>query len=96
MEGIDRISIKRTIRNQLKKNGIKKASLFGSFHSGNFDENSDIDILIEANDDMSLMDLARIKREIEEVAGFRVDIMTYRSLDPRYKELFMSNSEELI
>lgn len=84
------------IRRELVKRGIEKASLFGSLHSGNFSETSDIDIMIEARDDMSLLDLTRLKRELEEVCGFKVDIVTYRSIDPRYREEFIKNSEELI
>ncbi len=78
------------------KNGIKKASLFGSLHSGDFVENSDIDIMIEARENMSLLDIARLKRELEEMSGFKVDLITYGSIDPRYRKKFMDNSEELI
>ncbi len=96
MKHINRSSLKNIIRKGLIENGIRKASLFGSLHSGDFKETSDIDLMIEAKEDMSLMDLARLKRELEEASGFRVDIITYRSLDPRYKDIFINNSEELI
>lgn len=92
----ERSSLKAKVRSELRKKGIRKASLFGSLHSGEFTERSDIDLMIEAGDDMSLLDLARLKRELEEAVGFRIDIITYRSLDPRFKDLFLNNSEELI
>lgn len=85
-----------SIRNRLLKNGIKKASLFGSLHSGEFGEDSDIDIMIETRDDMSLLDMARLKRELEEITGFKVDLITYGSIDPRYRKKFIDNSEVLI
>ena len=96
MKKLNRSKIKTIIKKELIRNGIKKASLFGSLLGGNFKDNSDIDIMIEAKDDMSLMDLARLERELEEACGFTVDIITYRSIDPRYKDLFINNSEELI
>lgn len=96
MKMIDKTQIKNTIRKKLKNNGVRKASLFGSFQSGDFGNDSDIDIMIEPDENMSLLDLARLKREIEEVVGFRVDIITYRSLNPRYLDKFMKNAEELI
>ena len=89
-------SLKKPIRDRLLKNGIKKASLFGSLHSGDFEENSDIDIMIEAREDMSLLDLARLKHELEEITGFKVDLITYGSIDPSYRKKFIDNSEELI
>ena len=96
MKGIEKSSIIKSIKKELMRNGIRRASLFGSLHSGNFTEKSDIDIMIEPTNDMSLLDLAKLKRELEEIVGFRVDIITYNSLDIRYKERFISNSEELI
>lgn len=51
--------------------------------------------MIEAGDDMSLLDLSRLKRELEEICGFKVDIITFRSIDPRYRDQFMKNTEEL-
>lgn len=96
MRQINRSLLKNTIRKELVKNGIRKASLFGSLYNGEFRETSDIDIMIEAKNDMSLLDLARLKRELEEVSGFKVDIITFRSIDPRYRDLFIKNSEELI
>ncbi|MFO8051964.1 MAG: nucleotidyltransferase domain-containing protein [Thermoplasmatota archaeon] len=96
MKGPDPGALKKVIRNRLLKNGIRKASLFGSLHSGNFGENSDIDIMIEARENMSLLDLARLKRELEEISGFNVDLITYGSIDPRYRKRFMNNSEDLI
>lgn len=96
MQQPDLGSLKKSIRNRLIKNGIQKASLFGSLHSDNFNENSDIDVMIEARENMSLLDLARLKRELEEVSGFKVDLITYGSIDPRYRKQFMDNSEDLI
>ena len=96
MKEIEKSSIIKSIKKELMRNGIRRASLFGSLHSGNFTEKSDIDIMIEPPNDMSLLDLAKLKRELEEIVGFRVDIITYNSLDIRYKERFISNSEELI
>lgn len=93
---LDPAPIKRKIRKRLIQNGIKRASLFGSFHSGDFGKNSDIDLMIEVNDGMSLLDLSRLKRELEEISGFKVDLVTYGSIDPRYRKKFMENAEDLI
>lgn len=96
MVTLSKMAMKNIIRKELMKNGIKKASLFGSLHSGDFKESSDIDIMIEARENMSLLDLSRLKRELEEICGFKVDIITYGSIDPRYRDQFIRNSEELI
>jgi predicted nucleotidyltransferase len=96
MELSKKNEIRSKIKDRLLMKGIRKANLFGSFNSSDFNEKSDIDIVIEAYRSMSLMDLAILKRELEEITGFPIDITTFKSIDPRYRELFLRSSEELI
>ena len=54
--------IKRKIAPVLKRNGVKRAGIFGSYARGEQKKNSDIDILIEF--DGSLLDLVGIEMEM--------------------------------
>lgn len=57
---------------------LKKLGLFGSVLTDKFDENSDIDIIIEQqNPDM--FELVTIKNELEKLLGKPVDIVRYRN-----------------
>lgn len=49
----------------LKKFGVKKASLFGSYARGYFDQHSDIDVLIEAPKGMGIQ-FIMLKHELED------------------------------
>ena len=70
----------------LKRFGVKRASLFGSLARGEDREDSDIDILVEFEAGKSLLDLAGLKIELEELLGRRVDLLTFNSLHPLLKD----------
>lgn len=69
----------------LKKNGIKKASIFGSYARGESKADSDIDILIEPKKGRGLFNFAGIKLEIENKIKKKVDLVTYKSINPYLK-----------
>lgn len=81
---------KKKITSILKKNGVKKAALFGSFARGEAKKKSDIDLLIEFKGKKSLFDLVGLKIELEESTGRSVDLVTYASLHPLLKERILS------
>ncbi|TET90312.1 MAG: hypothetical protein E3J35_07330 [Methanomassiliicoccales archaeon] len=51
--------IKEKILPILERYGVKRVGLFGSVLRGEARENSDIDILVEIEDDISLLNLGR-------------------------------------
>jgi predicted nucleotidyltransferase len=59
---------------------VKNACLFGSVSRGDDVEGSDLDLLVEPTDTTTLLDLARLKIELEKLLGIRVDIATPRAL----------------
>lgn len=72
--------IKKTFIKVLKRYGVKKAALFGSIVRGEYNKDSDIDLLIEFNGRKSLLDLAGLKLELQELIGKEVDVITYNSI----------------
>ena len=70
----------------LKKHGIKKAGIFGSYARGDNKEGSDIDILAEVPGNVDLYDFVGIKLELEESLGKKVDFVEYCTIKPRIKE----------
>ena len=71
---------RKVIVKTLKKYGIKKAGIFGSYVRGENKKNSDIDILIEAPKGFSLFNLVALERELMESLGRKVDILTYKGI----------------
>ncbi|PXF51814.1 MAG: hypothetical protein C4B55_05555 [Candidatus Methanophagaceae archaeon] len=88
--------IKKTLIEVLRKYGVKKAALFGSVARGEATEESDIDLLIEFEGRKSLLDLAGLKLELQELLRRRVDLLTYKSLHPLLKERILSEQEEIL
>jgi hypothetical protein len=78
--------IKQKILPILEKYNIKRAGLFGSYVRGDMREDSDIDILVEIEEDISLLDFVGIKLEIEEILGKKVDLVEYDTIKPLIKE----------
>ena len=78
----------------LKKYGVKKASLFGSYAKGLADPDSDVDLLIEAPAGMG-MEFISLKHELEDSLHKKVDLVTYKGLD-RYLEPYILNSQKSI
>ena len=71
----------RKIVSILKKNGVTKAAIFGSYARGDAKKNSDIDILIKPPTGIGL-GFVGIKLELEEKLGRKVDLLTYNSIHP--------------
>ena len=69
-----------------KKNGVVRAGIFGSIVRGESKKNSDVDILIKFKGGKGLLDLVRLKIELEEKLGRKVDIVEYSAIHPLLKE----------
>ena len=85
--------IRRKILPILRKHGVTKASVFGSWARGESKEGSDLDILVELPEGKSLLDLARLKIELEERLGIRVDVLTYNSIHPLLRDRILSEQK---
>lgn len=59
-------------------------------------EDSDIDVLVEIGDDISLLDFVGIKLEIEEALGRRVDLVEYSTIKPLLKDRILSEQVEIL
>ena len=78
--------IKRKILPILQRYGVKKIGLFGSCVRGEMREDSDIDILVEIEDDISLLEFVGVKLEIEEALGKEIDLVEYNTIKPLLRE----------
>lgn len=93
---IDIEGIKQKILPILEPYGVKRIGLFGSFVRGEIKEDSDIDILVEIEKDISLLDFIGIKLEIEEVLGRKVDLVEYDTIKPILKERILNEQVRIL
>jgi len=80
----------------LRRLGVRRASVFGSLARGEGGEKSDVDLLVELEPGRSLLDLAELKVELEEVLGRRVDVITYDSLHPLLRERVLREQRRIL
>jgi predicted nucleotidyltransferase len=73
----------RLVAGIARRNGAVRVSLFGSIARGDACPDSDLDVLVEMESGRSLLDLARLERELRESLGFEVDVATPKSLHPQ-------------
>lgn len=68
--------IQNAIESYKHRYKIKKAILFGSYASGKATEQSDIDLIVEFQEDaVSLFDISGLKHDLEESLGIKVDVI---------------------
>lgn len=68
-------NLKEKIKNIAQKYHMKKVVLFGSRADNTCREDSDVDLIVEFYEPVSLLRLAKIKLAFEEIIGLPVDIV---------------------
>ncbi|MCY7412245.1 MAG: nucleotidyltransferase family protein [Salinibacterium sp.] len=70
----------------LASHGVRHIRVFGSVARGADSPSSDIDLLVDLPESMSLFIIARVESELAELLGSRVDLVSSRSLRPHLAE----------
>jgi len=80
-----------------KKNKVRELSLFGSRVRGDFDDTSDFDILVDFHPDsgVSLIEFSRMKIDLEELLGTKVDLVPKAGLKPLIRDSVLSEAEPI-
>lgn len=89
-------SIKQKVIPILKRHGAKKAGLFGSLVRNEAKPRSDIDILVDLDTNLSLIDIVRIKLELEKAIGRKVDLVQYAAIKPFLKDQILNEELKII
>lgn len=85
-----------TIKPILQKYGVTKSDLFGSYARGDFNDQSDVDILVDIPKGTSLFDLIYLKEDLEKSLAKKVDIVTYRSVNKHVSKYIFENIRQVI
>lgn len=90
------VSIQRKAAPVLKKYDVMKAAVFGSVARGDFHSASDVDVLVDLPIGKTLLDLVALQRELSQVLGSDVDVVTYRSLHPFIKTRVLRDQQPIL
>ena len=64
--------------------------------NGTFNDESDIDILVELDDELSLLDFVRIELDLEDSLRKKVDLVEYKSFKPRLRNRILSEEVRVL
>ena len=77
-------NILRKHKQELKKRfKLKKIGIFGSYVRDKQGKRSDVDILVEFKEPVSLLEFVAIERHLSELIGKKVDLVMKSALKPR-------------
>lgn len=74
------------IKQIAQRHGAHGVAVFGSVARGESTDASDLDLIVDLDDDRSLLDRIALKQALEEFLGSRVDVMNRKSLHPALRE----------
>ena len=77
--------IKTRIKPILEKSGIRKAGIFGSA-ARRESVIHDLDLLVKIERKISLLEFIRIKHELEDALGMKVDLVEYSAIKPALRD----------
>src|SRR5260370_40836142 len=78
-----------------RKYGAYNVRVFGSVARGEADEKSDIDLLVDLEKGRSLLDLAGLLVDLEDLLGCKVDVVPEDSLRERIRERVLKEAVAL-
>ena len=79
----------------LRKYGVLSASVVGSVARGQQTSKSDIDIVIDVIQPISLLTFAKIKIELEDILKSKVDLIERSAIKPRSRKYLLQDEIQL-
>lgn len=80
----------------LKKAGVTRSSLFGSYVRGEEKEGSDIDILVDFPKGKSLFDFIGLQLKLEDTLHKKVDLGEYSTIKPRLRDYILKEAVQIL
>lgn len=74
---------------------LARPRVFGSTLRGDDRDGSDLDLLVDPLPGASLFDLGGLQEELEALTGIRVDLLTPKSLSPRFRAHVLAEAKPL-
>ena len=89
--------IKNKILPILRSHKVTKAGIFGSYARGEQKKKSDVDILVEINDNnMGLLEFIRLKNIIQKAIKKKIDLVEYSGIRKEIKDNILNDEVPII
>ena len=86
-------TIKNKILPILKREGVTKAAIFGSFARGEANKKSDVDLLVKFEKGKSLLDLINLQYSLEDKVGRKFDVVSYGGINHLLKKIILGEQK---
>jgi hypothetical protein len=83
------------IRGAIERSRTRNPRVFGSVLHGADVEGSDLDLLVDALPGTTLLDMAGLQLELEEILGLPVDVLTPGDLPRRVRDRVLDEAQPL-
>lgn len=77
------------------RHGARNVRVFGSVARGDHRPTSDVDLLVEMDQDRSLLDLVGLSQDLEALLQRRVDVVTDEGLHPAIRQRIIVEARAL-
>ena len=74
---------------------VRNVRVFGSAARGDDSEQSDLDLLVDPTPDTTLFDIGAIRRELRELLGVSVDVLTPKALPERIRAAVLAEARSV-
>lgn len=85
----------RQMKPALEKHGVKRVRIFGSVARGDDRPDSDIDLLVEYAEGVTLFDVIDIQEKLENHLGRKVDLVTLNSMYGALKDRVLNEARDV-
>jgi len=83
------------LRQLVSRYGLTRPRVFGSVVNGTDTNESDLDLLVEPGRSTSLLTLAGLKNDAEELLGVPVSVLTPNGLPPKFRNEVLRQAQPL-
>lgn len=80
----------------MKKAGVSRCAVFGSYVRGEAKKSSDIDILVDVPKGTGLFAFVGLKHKLEDALKKKVDLVTYDALHPMLRERILQEQRPIL
>lgn len=80
----------------LRRYGARRAGVFGSIARGQGHSHSGVDMLVELDDDKSLLDFVGLKLALEDALSREVDLVEYDAVKPVVRDRVMREQVQML
>lgn len=88
---MNKTNIIKTIVDYLKQYKVIEIGIFGSFARNEMTDKSDIDILVEYSRGTTILDIFKMKQELYELIGRKIDLVSKRAVRKRIMDTIQTD-----